>query len=100
MLYVRRRALLALVLWAAAAVVAFLAVRSALLSPCASNNGLTWFLVGVGVLTAAAVLLSLPRTGFDRRGLAAALLAAGIGAVAGFALLVALFVNWVGHCTA
>jgi beta-lactamase regulating signal transducer with metallopeptidase domain len=95
------RALLALALLAAAAVLAFLAVRSASINPCAPHDDFGWwFVVGVGVLTVAAVFQVLPPKALDRRGVLAALLAAVLGAAASFALFLLLLFIWVGHCTA
>src|SRR6266571_8371066 len=94
MLYTRR-ALTALLLWAAAATVAVLAIRSNSTNPCAPHPGSDWFMVGVGLFTAAAVFQSLPPTGLDRRALATALLAASLGAAAGFGLWFLLLMIWV-----
>jgi hypothetical protein len=98
MLYTR--ALLALALWGAAAVVAFLAIRSVSISPCDPHDGFSWFVVGVGVLTAAGVIQLLSPKAFDRRGFVAALLAVVLGAAAGLGLWLLSILIWAGHCTA
>jgi hypothetical protein len=100
MLYLRR-VILALVLWVAAAAVAILAIRSTGTNPCAPHGGssTSWFIVGAGLFTAAGVFQSLRRSGgLDRRTLAAAFLAVGLGAVASFGLWFLLLMNWVSHC--
>jgi hypothetical protein len=98
MLYGARRAILALALWAGAAVTALLAVRSARTDPCGPHTGEGGFIVAVGVLTAAAVFGSLRTARVDRRGLVAALVSAAIGAAAAFGLYFALLFIWVDHC--
>jgi hypothetical protein len=80
------------VLWSAAAVVMFLAIRSARTDPCAPHSGVAvWLaLVGVGVLTASAAFSSLHSV---RRRLVALIVSLCLGAAATLVLYFTLLLH-------